>query len=81
MMPPAHAKAPNITASAPPYADGCTGKVRFDSALLAAEVARKRRGFGPATKGDRKTREPYRCENCGRWHLGTAAGMQSRIKP
>lgn len=80
-MPPAHAKATVPTQHPPPYADGCTGKVRFDSAILAAGVARKRRGFGPGTKGDRKTREVYRREHCGGWHLGTSSGMQSRAKP
>lgn len=80
-MPPAHAKAPNITASAPPYADGCTGKVRFDSPALAASVAKERKGFGPATKGDRRTRDVYRCQHCNGWHLGTSAGMQSKVKP
>lgn len=79
-MPPAHAKAPAPVIDHPPYADGCTGKVRFDSPALAAEVARKRKGFGPGTKGDRRTRESYRCAACGGWHLGTSTGMQSRAR-
>lgn len=39
----------------------CTGKIAFDSAIIANTVRRRR-------KGD--NREAYRCENCGRWHLG-----------
>ena len=41
----------------------CEGKVRFDSALLAAKVAQRHRE-------DR--RQAYRCGVCGGWHLGTA---------
>ena len=80
-MPPAHAKAPPVTANPPPYADGCTGKVRFDSALLATQVSKDRRGYGPATKGDRRTREVYRCQHCNGWHLGTSAGMKPPNHP
>jgi hypothetical protein len=79
-MPPAYAKAPNPNVERPEYADGCTGKVRFDSPSLAADVAKKRKGYGPGTKGDRRTRESYRCAACGGWHLGTSHGMQSRAR-
>lgn len=79
-MPPAYAKAPAPPIDTPPYADGCTGKVRFDSPSLAADVAKKRKGYGPGTKGDRRTRESYRCAACGGWHLGTSHGMQSRAR-
>jgi hypothetical protein len=41
----------------------CAGKVRFDSALLAAKVVQRHRE-------DR--RKAYRCDVCGGWHLGTA---------
>jgi hypothetical protein len=77
-MPPAYLQARNPNVPRPDYADGCTGKVRFDSPALAASVAKERKGFGPATKGDRRTRDVYRCQHCNGWHLGTSAGMQSR---
>jgi len=41
----------------------CEGKVRFNSALLAAKVVQRHRE-------DR--RKAYRCDVCGGWHLGTA---------
>jgi hypothetical protein len=79
-MPPAYAKAPNPNVERPQYADGCTGKVRFTSALIAATVAKKRRGRGSNGAGDTRNRESYRCEACGGWHLGTSSGMQSRAR-
>ena len=41
----------------------CAGKVRFESAVLAAKVIQRHRE-------DR--RKAYRCVTCGGWHLGTA---------
>ncbi len=79
-MPPAYLQAQNPNVSRPDYRDGCTGKVRFDRPALAAAVAKKRKGFGPSTAGDRRTRESYRCAACGGWHLGTSHGMQSRAR-
>lgn len=44
---------------------GCLGKVRFESARLASEIAKARHVHG--------RREAYRCDSCGGWHLGQAA--------
>lgn len=44
-------------------ASGCTGKRTFDSRFLAAKIAKR-------MAGNRKHVQPYRCEKCGRWHLG-----------
>jgi len=38
----------------------CTGKVRFESAIVAAWAARRRKG-----------RKSYRCESCDGFHVGT----------
>jgi hypothetical protein len=40
----------------------CRGKVGFDSALLANQVARERKRVS--------RRSAYRCQRCGKWHLG-----------
>jgi len=50
---------------------GCVGKVRFDSARLAHEVAKPRHRRG-RTRGTpiRDQREVYRCPYCGGWHVG-----------
>ena len=63
--------------------DGVYSPENPDRAALDAlgiAIAAKRKGFGPGTKGDRRTREIYRCEACGGWHLGTSHGMQSRAR-
>ena len=38
----------------------CTGKVRFESAVIGARAAKRRGG-----------RISYRCESCGGFHVGT----------
>lgn len=49
-----------------PVAAHCYGKAAFDSPQLAwAVVLRSVR-----TRG---LRHPYRCQTCGRWHIGGAA--------
>lgn len=40
----------------------CAGKVAFESPALAMRVNRDRK--------KKIRREPYRCEHCGKWHLG-----------
>ena len=62
-MPPAYLLGPAVqrTSSVRPFS--CSGKVAFDSAVLAQLVA-TRRWF-------QEHREPYRCAHCGSWHLGT----------
>jgi len=49
-----------------------TGKAKFESAKLAAEVM-KRDGARFRTRHKRKGGlQPYRCEHCSAWHLGRA---------
>lgn len=45
-------------------ASQCTGKVRFDSPVIAHR-AHRRRGKG---------RSVYRCPHCGGWHFGGTTG-------
>lgn len=44
-------------------ANVCAGKQAFLSAQLAREVATRRRV-------KREAYDPYRCDLCGRWHIG-----------
>jgi hypothetical protein len=43
---------------------GCIGKVQFDTRERANTAAKRR-----ALK-KRPMRNPYRCKECGKWHLG-----------
>lgn len=45
----------------------CVGKEPFDSFERANKVAKRRRRARDAFKGQR----PYKCEICGKWHIGT----------
>lgn len=78
-MPPAYLKAGEPDGIQDRYRNGCTGKVRFASPALAAEVARTRRGRGPNGNGDTRTRDAYRCPACGGWHLGTMPKADKRV--
>ena len=60
-MPPAYLKGPPALPSTN-IAYWCFGKERFESAILANEVAQRE----PS-----KNREGYRCRSCGGWHIGT----------
>lgn len=42
----------------------CTGKAAFSARFLATKVAKRMAGRG------KNGLQPYRCEKCGRWHLG-----------
>ncbi|MFY9479139.1 MAG: hypothetical protein WAQ08_15955 [Aquabacterium sp.] len=51
----------------------CEGKASFDSYSLAARVCRDR------ARGRRQQkRQAYRCETCGKWHLGATDAMRGR---
>ncbi len=57
----------------------CDGKEPFDTPALAAKVAKrmKRRdndGY------DKSVPEPYRCPQCGKWHIGSNKRRQRKIK-
>jgi hypothetical protein len=45
----------------------CIGKVAFDSFTLAVGVLKR-------TARTRRSRQPYHCINCGKWHLGGDLG-------
>jgi hypothetical protein len=60
-MPAAYLKG-SVDAGIPTYrraSPGCTGKVQFDSAAIAARAARRK-----------KHRTVYRCTLCNAWHVG-----------
>lgn len=46
----------------------CAGKVAFASAALAHALQQRRRRNG--RKGTFRDNEPYRCQHCGKWHIG-----------
>lgn len=48
----------------------CAGKVAFDSAALAHEIAKKRSSRRRGKDRKREPRVVYRCRWCGKWHLG-----------
>lgn len=52
----------------------CLGKFAYDSPQLAWRQlkvqAKKRRRAKRATKGGAADQRPYRCQACGRWHVG-----------
>lgn len=50
----------------------CFGKVGFESAALARQVAQRR---NRRTKTHRKQSLVYRCSYCGRWHIGRPDGL------
>lgn len=51
-------------------ASQCTGKIGFDSPALAHEVSRKRAARRQGKDRKREPRSLYRCQHCGKWHLG-----------
>jgi hypothetical protein len=58
----AYLKGPVASMSRPPLSKWwCDGKVAFESAVLATEVAGRSKGKG--------RRGIYRCESCGRFHV------------
>lgn len=63
-----------MTQLRPPHdpAASCDGKVAFDSHRLANDVIKRR----ARTK---RTRQPYHCGNCGKWHLGRAPAHKARL--
>jgi hypothetical protein len=61
-MPPAYLKGISTQDSALTPNHWCAGKVRFDSAKLAATVANRSKTIG--------RRDTYRCQTCGKWHVG-----------
>jgi hypothetical protein len=63
MMPPAYLKGPTDVLPTLPTSHWCVGKVRFESAILAAEVA--------ARSQKRGHREHYYCRSCGGFHVGS----------
>lgn len=46
----------------------CTGKVPFKSYKLAQVVVKRNPGHG---RDGHESREPYHCEHCRQWHIGT----------
>lgn len=69
-MPAAYLKAPEaIPTNRIPY--WCAGRVRFESAVLAYQVASRRPD---------KHREHYVCSACGGFHLGTQHGATTSRK-
>jgi hypothetical protein len=63
-MPPAYLKGPPGVLPSTNIAYWCAGKERFESPLLAAQVA---------ARAEDKRRDPYRCRSCGGWHIGGGA--------
>ena len=59
-MPPAYLKGGSGVAVNPNAGAMCTGKIRFESAIVAARAAARRRN-----------RESYYCRICGGFHVGT----------
>lgn len=53
----------------------CAGKVAFESAALAKQVARRRRKQGG------REGEAYKCSFCRRWHIGKTYIRKKRIRP
>ena len=51
----------------------CSGKIAFDSAVVAQVVASRCRGW------DAARRQIYRCDDCGAWHLGTDPHGMRRV--
>lgn len=47
----------------------CDGKAAYDSRDLAERVAKRGRRFGKA-----ESLRAYRCESCGKWHVGGGSG-------
>lgn len=59
-------------------AASCLGKVRFDSAVLARDVATRH-----SPKKNKPKRDVYSCFHCGGWHIGTdrsRIGMRQNLK-
>ncbi len=53
----------------------CTGKVAFKNYSLAKAVVKR----GPAKGKDaHDSREPYHCEHCRQWHIGTSNKVSAR---
>lgn len=52
----------------PVPAHSCVGKVPFESAVLAREVAQRSR------KRHCNNVQPYKCQHCGKWHIGERQG-------
>lgn len=50
----------------------CVGKVAFETASLAQRVARRRARSKAQAKG-----KVYRCQHCGKWHLGRPSAKVS----
>lgn len=48
----------------------CTGKEQFDSAMLAAKVARRRNVSKRRRDKLDRTLGSYRCHHCGFFHIG-----------
>lgn len=53
----------------------CDGKVAFDSLALAQKVAKRRR-----TSGKYRGQAPYRCLDCGKYHIGRQEKNPCRSK-
>lgn len=54
---------------------GCVGKHRFSSRALAVEIA------GKQSERRKCKSEPYKCEACGGWHIGTKFLKSSWHRP
>jgi hypothetical protein len=69
-MPPAYLKGPAVAPMHVQRAGGwcCLGKAKHDAPEVAFKVAKRRNRLGRRNR--LRGVNPYRCPQCGQWHLG-----------